>query len=220
MIYVISDLHGQYETFLELFNVIKFTENDELYILGDIMDRGDKPIEIFQYIMDKPNIHFILGNHEKMFLDSYKVDFSTYVYETKLWLINGGWTTLSEFQQLEKAEQEKIVSYIQKAPLIKYLNVNGQDFILVHASYCKEEDPEILLWERPYVNLKLPENNILIFGHTRTKHFQSCVPMKIWEEKFGKMFGIDCGLAGGEKGTGQLGCLCLNNLNEYYIPIR
>ena len=219
MVYAISDLHGQYQTFLKLLEIINFSANDELYIIGDIMDRGDNPIEIFQHIMDKPNIHFILGNHENMFLNSYEVDFSNWVYETKLWLSNGGITTLMEFQKLNKEEQDKIVKYIKNAPLCKKLEVNGQKFILAHASYCEEEFPEVLLWERPYGNLKLPENHILIFGHTRTKHFQSCIPMKIWTEKFDRMFGIDCGCAGGKGSTGQLGCLCLNNLNEFYAPI-
>lgn len=219
MVYAISDLHGQYKTFLKFLEKINFSDEDELYIIGDIMDRGDQPIEIFQYIMNKPNIHFILGNHESMFLNSYEVDFSTWVYETKLWLNNGGLTTLLEFQKLDKKEQLEIIEYIEKAPLCQKIEVNGQKFILAHASYCLEEYPEVLLWERPHSTLNLPKDEILIFGHTRTYHFHNSNPMKIWKEKFGKMIGIDCGCAGGKESTGQLGCLCLNNLEEIYTRI-
>ena len=44
MIYVMSDLHGQYNAFLKMLELINFTDEDELYILGDIIDRGPNPL--------------------------------------------------------------------------------------------------------------------------------------------------------------------------------
>ena len=67
-----SDIHGQYEAFLDILNKIKLSDNDSLYILGDIIDRGPKSLEIYNYIKDKHNIFLIKGNHEKMMLDYYK----------------------------------------------------------------------------------------------------------------------------------------------------
>ena len=46
-IFVISDLHGQFVLLQLLLERIGFTENDELYILGDIMDRGPNSIDIY-----------------------------------------------------------------------------------------------------------------------------------------------------------------------------
>ena len=39
-IYVISDIHGEYELFMKMLEKIKFQNTDTLYILGDILDRG------------------------------------------------------------------------------------------------------------------------------------------------------------------------------------
>lgn len=57
MIYVISDVHGCFEEFKELLKVINFSDSDELYILGDMIDRGEEPIKLVQYLMLYPNIY-------------------------------------------------------------------------------------------------------------------------------------------------------------------
>ena len=41
MKYAVSDLHGCYDKYRKLLECLKLTENDSLYILGDIVDRGD-----------------------------------------------------------------------------------------------------------------------------------------------------------------------------------
>lgn len=216
MIYAISDLHGADDVFIKFLKQIKFSDKDELYILGDICDRGPNPMNIFKYIMDKPNIHFILGNHEDMFLSSYYMNFTTYAYETRLWLSNGGETTLKQFLTLTDSEKEKIIKYIEEAPLSYEINVDGKDFILVHGSYSEDNNRHDILWGRTYSFHKIPENKTLIFGHTTTRHYNDCRPMKIWKPAKGHMIGIDCGLASSDKTYGQLGCLCLNDLSEHY----
>ena len=37
--YVISDIHGQYDMFMELLEKIPLKDSDTLYILGDVVDR-------------------------------------------------------------------------------------------------------------------------------------------------------------------------------------
>ena len=44
MTYAISDIHGCYEEYIKLLEKIGFSEDDTLYILGDIFDRGEKTI--------------------------------------------------------------------------------------------------------------------------------------------------------------------------------
>ena len=69
-IFVISDLHGQIVLLQLLLERIGFTENDELYILGDIMDRGPNSIDIYYFVKAMDNIHMIKGNHEIMMRQS------------------------------------------------------------------------------------------------------------------------------------------------------
>lgn len=37
--YVIGDIHGQLEQLKVLLEKMKFNENDELYVMGDVVDR-------------------------------------------------------------------------------------------------------------------------------------------------------------------------------------
>ena len=40
MVYVVSNLHGNYTKFKELLKTIKFKDTDLMYILGDIVGSG------------------------------------------------------------------------------------------------------------------------------------------------------------------------------------
>lgn len=68
MIYVISDLHGYpLEKLKKLLNKADFSDNDFLYILGDVIDRnGDGGVEMLCWLMEQSNIQLLLGNHEAM----------------------------------------------------------------------------------------------------------------------------------------------------------
>ena len=46
MIYAVSDLHGCYEKYRNMLETIQFRETDTLYILGDVVDRGDGGMKI------------------------------------------------------------------------------------------------------------------------------------------------------------------------------
>ena len=48
--YVISDMHGRFEEFKQMLELIDFSSSDTLYILGDVIDRGPDPIEMLSFI--------------------------------------------------------------------------------------------------------------------------------------------------------------------------
>ena len=73
MRYIISDIHGEYSLFIELMQKIGFSENDEFYICGDIIEKGDDSIKLLKLISEMPNVHAIRGNHEEAFLNYYYV---------------------------------------------------------------------------------------------------------------------------------------------------
>ena len=64
--YVISDIHGQYDLFIDILNKINLKDSDTLYVLGDVLDRGDNPIKVLLKLMEMPNAVCIVGNHELM----------------------------------------------------------------------------------------------------------------------------------------------------------
>ena len=78
MIYVTSDIHGCYDQYLRLMLRLDLKEDDKLYILGDIVDRGDGGIEIIKDVMKRENVVCLRGNHDyyaSIFLDAYSVEF-------------------------------------------------------------------------------------------------------------------------------------------------
>ena len=66
--YVLSDIHGEKDRFEAMLETIGFSQEDTLYILGDVVDRGPDGISILRRIMNMPNVYMLLGNHEDMML--------------------------------------------------------------------------------------------------------------------------------------------------------
>lgn len=54
--YVMSDLHGNYNAYIKMLEIIDFKNSDMLYILGDILDRGPNPIKIIIDLIKRPNV--------------------------------------------------------------------------------------------------------------------------------------------------------------------
>ena len=72
--YVISDIHGCYNTFKRLVEeVIGLTKSDWLFLLGDYIDRGPSSKDVLDYILDLKESGYSLfplrGNHEDDLLD-------------------------------------------------------------------------------------------------------------------------------------------------------
>ena len=53
--YVMSDIHGQYSLFERMLDKIKFSDTDDLYILGDIIDRGPENIKMIEKVFSNSN---------------------------------------------------------------------------------------------------------------------------------------------------------------------
>ena len=106
--YAISDIHGQYNAFMDVLNKAKFDPCvDTLYILGDMVDWGREPIKVVKTIMEwqqkyPNNIFVTLGNHELMMLDAIASmhSLSYYdAYDAMLWQSNNGGITLDKFNE-------------------------------------------------------------------------------------------------------------------------
>lgn len=233
MHYVISDIHGEYEKYLQMLELIQFSEQDKLYILGDIADRGEKPVAIYQDIMKKNNIIPIMGNHDYMalfLLDKLVTDITEENFATGLelediedilaWMDEGGDTTIAEFQKLSIPEREEILDYIAGFELYQEIKIQEKKFILVHAGLGNFEEnkkledyqPEELLLIRDnpdeaYFNDK---NIYVITGHTPTPYYSGKPEIYHGENRIC----IDCGACFQD---GRLACLCLETMEEFYI---
>lgn len=191
MIYVTVDLHGfPLEGLKTLLEKAGFTAQDELYVLGDVIDRGPEGITLLRWMMCQPNVELILGNHEEMMLESAflleeitqrSLDALTPETLDALanWLANGGAPTISALRALPAEDRAYIFDYLRDAPLFEIVSAGDRHFLLTHSglggfSSEKEIDDygrDELLWNRPRLTDRYYENVTTVFGHTPTVNY-------------------------------------------------
>ena len=137
MIYVTADIHGCYQEFLQLLEKINFTDEDEMYILGDMVDKGPDPIKLIQDLMVRPNIYPILGNHDFAVitvLRKFNAEITAENVENHLtsedmqsymhWLADGGPTTAKQFTELDRESREEVLEYLEDCALYEEVEVD------------------------------------------------------------------------------------------------
>lgn len=215
--YVMSDLHGEYDKFIQMLTKIGFSNDDKLIIIGDIFDRGEKPLQILDYILNKDNIELLLGNHELMFMEAYNG------YGVKNWIhYNGGNTTFKAMAKRGDKYMEMLYKYLEKLDIVKVID----NYILVHAGFymprnykdltidelLKQQTIDYNLWNRDWINNpKKLDNYTIIVGHTPAFFIDDGAP------KINYLNGHICIDCGATFNGGKLACLRLDDLQEFYI---
>lgn len=234
MIYVTSDWHGYpLQKMQALLKKVGFGDDDELYVLGDVIDRnGDGGVKSLLWMMDKPNVTLLLGNHEAMLL-SCKFLFQEITEESVQgvqaeqlrtlsgWLLNGGQPTLESLKRLHREEPDQLydlLDYLTQAPLYEGISAGGQDYILCHAGLGNfAPDKRIsayqahdLLWNRPRLEDRYLDGVTVVFGHTPTQFFPGARLGRMLQTE--TWIDVDTGAAGG--GAPML--LRLDDLKAFY----
>lgn len=137
-IYVMSDVHGYYDLYQA---AIKYCEHEDpnymLIFMGDACDRGPDGYKIMQELLNNPQVVYLKGNHEDMFvaaarfiINDYKdkLELQTvenYLYtasikdyaapQVRLSIYNGGFSTLVDW--MLDGMPNNFVSQIDKLPL-------------------------------------------------------------------------------------------------------
>ncbi|MCR4740754.1 MAG: fructose-bisphosphatase class III [Lachnospiraceae bacterium] len=137
-VYAVSDLHGQFNTFMAGLEETGFNDDDTLYVIGDAIDRGPEGIKLLRYIKEHENMDLIIGNHEFMMLNSVDPDGKEACHGTDsfIWLIyNGGDKTLNEYYGLSEPERKELLAWLNDRYVTKIINVSGKDFCLTHSFF-------------------------------------------------------------------------------------
>lgn len=173
--YAFTDLHGRYELWRQIKEYCD--ETDTLYFLGDACDRGDDGLRIIIELLQDKRVKYIKGNHEE-FLEDIGADVAGGHYSTTpLWRMNGGFSTLQDFEKLAEESQEYFVRKMARLPLIdSYVNKKGQTILLSHAGYTPTKEWEgkkisNYLWDRDHVYDDWPsapeyKETYVVHGHT------------------------------------------------------
>ncbi len=231
--YVISDIHGEYEMFMRLLEKINLKESDDLYILGDVLDRGPHPIKTLLKLMEMPNVIPIVGNHEIMALDGLKF-LNTEITEKSIesvdaqtlgnlmsWQRNGSESTISEFKALDPEMREEVLDYILSFSMYEEVTAGDKNYLLVHAGLgnynpgkkIEEYSLKEIIWDSADYNVKYFDDVYVVTGHTPTLNIPgNDRPGYIYRKN--NHIAIDCGafIPGG-----RLAAYCLDTEKEFYV---
>lgn len=172
--------------FMELLDKISLKEEDTLYVLGDVLDRGPHPIKVLRKLMEMPNAICIVGNHELMALECLEflmkeiTDMSIEELDEVMldnlvtWQYNGSKSTIDEFRELNAEIKQDVIDFIKEFLVYEEVTVGDKDYLLVHAglgNYSPEKDIEDyslheLIWMRADYDVQYFEDTTVITGHT------------------------------------------------------
>lgn len=231
--YVTSDIHGEYDLFIRLLEKIQLKDDDTLYVLGDVVDRGPHPIKTLLKLMEMPNVLCLVGNHELMaiecleFLMQEITDTALESLDEKMldnlvtWQYSGSRTTIEEFRQLNRTTQAEIIEYIKDFLIYEELKVSDKDYLLVHGGLgnfysgkdIEEYSLKELVWDRAEYDITYFGEKYVITGHTPTQDIPGN-PNPGYIFKGNNHIALDCGC---NRPDGRLAAICLDTMGEYYV---
>lgn len=212
--YVMSDIHGEGARFDAMLEKIGFSGEDTLYILGDVIDRGPDGVQVLRYVLEQPNIHMLLGNHEQMCLEFFAPGAG--ITELLRWHQNGNEYTLQDLEQMTAGERKQLLTQLESLPDHMEITVDGRNFYLVHG--FPGENTTQRVWGRPHRDASNPfPDCTLIVGHTPVMlYMESLEPgehLRIFHAP--GFIDIDCG-CGHHPANRRLACLRLEDMAEFY----
>lgn len=118
--YVTSDAHGHVRALDRALELACPGEGDVVYVLGDMVDRGPDPVGVLRLVRSLPNARVLMGNHERMLLDTLMSEDEREVF---VWEMNGGSTTARGLDTLGSDEAADLIDWIAQLPLFDVVEV-------------------------------------------------------------------------------------------------
>ena len=176
---VIGDVHGHYDTLMKLLDAIAPSEEDRVYFLGDLIDRGPKSAQVVEFVKES-DYTCLLGNHEQMVLEILGQG-NIKGSALQAWLYSGGYSTVNSYG--EDGISQDHMDWMRTLPT----HLDLGDYWLVHAGVhprlpIEKQTTEQFCWireefhgmEEPYF-----PNKIIVTGHTITFTLPGVAPGKI-----------------------------------------
>lgn len=232
--YLISDIHGDFSRFQKMLEKIHFnSQNDVLYILGDVLDRGRENLALFEFVNNCESMHLIKGNHElfaQMYLEG--------KLKKEKWIAWGGEYTVEEVDALGDKDKARLYEQLQALNLYIEIQVENEKWILTHsgldADCIVEKEGKVIATESIEAAAKINEFKLMIsndihympttklktldkfvvVGHTPVIRLNEDGSYRIIHEA--NYMCIDSG-AGHRKQGGKMSCYCIETQQEVYL---
>jgi len=211
-ILAISDIHGCYETFMALIEQLRLQKNDNLFISGDMVNRGKDSKKLIKRLIalkkDGYHIFPIRGNHEQAIINKFSLPSAELLARNKEYSALTGNTPPNEWLiKKDGSIKPKYFAFFTELPYFYsvgnvYFVHGGFNFSLANPF---EDTYSMLHYRKSYDEHVLPPNMRIVHGHTPT-------PLEIIEQSVArnqKIINIDGGCV--YKKTAGLGnLLCLH----------
>jgi serine/threonine protein phosphatase 1 len=219
---VVSDIHGCHATFVELLKQFKLSTADQLFLLGDYIDRGPHSKQVFDTIFDLQTqghqVHCLRGNHEELLLWAAEGTSQ----DMEIFLRNGGDTTLNSFGVRHPADiPEVYLDFMVGLPCW----IESDEFIFVHAGlhFRHGDDPltnrEKMLWIRNWyadIDYRWLGSRRIVHGHTPTPGLKIAEMYRHFDDL--QVLNIDAGCVYPHEGYGHLCGVDLTNREMIFVP--
>jgi len=205
--FVISDVHGCSKTFKALLKQIELKKEDQLFLLGDMVNRGPNSHKVLNRILKLKEkgfqLFYIRGNHEQLVLNTLKKTpgqrkRSLNAGKSQNLLVNG-------------ELKESYIKLIEES--LHYIDT--KDYYLVHAGFnFKLDDPFKHSYSMLNIRYFKPKKKLIgkrkiVIGHQPKSLFQ--ITKRIKKNK--RKIYIDNGCVNNDiEGLGNLICLNLDTL--------
>lgn len=175
--FVISDIHGNgeiYDSIISYLDNISLVEDIELYINGDLIDRGLESYRILWDVINrirknnKVKIHYIGGDHELIMYEAIKKKPKGQSIDVwSDWLFEGGGTIDGIIDSSDKADEEydELKEIIGNLKIYHVFNekINNKKIILVHAKAPDDLNESL--------RIKDDRKKVFKYTYTRKKDF-------------------------------------------------
>lgn len=165
--FVIPDIHGHYDTFMALLEQIALSKNDQLFLLGDYIDRGPKVKQVLNKLLslieNGYQVYPLRGNHEDMCWQAHLKEYD----QESLKLPGYKWG--KDIIDKKRKIDQKYINFISMLPYYYELD----QFYLVHAGFnFSSKNPfteyKSMLWScNEAEDSKFLNGKILIHGHSK-----------------------------------------------------
>jgi serine/threonine protein phosphatase 1 len=175
---IIGDAHGHFDAVLRLLDQIALRNDDRVYFLGDLIDRGPQSKQLVNFVIEN-HYQCLLGNHEHMLLKAIGGE-EVSDYWLQNWVHSGGAETLLSYNNQIPEEH---IHWFQSLP--EYIDLGK--IWLVHAGVdpaypLEKQTREQFCWIRDEFHAMTQpyfEDKLIITGHTVTFSFPEVQPGKI-----------------------------------------
>ncbi|TNJ43017.1 metallophosphoesterase [Phaeobacter sp. B1627] len=177
---VIGDIHGRYDLFRRILD--RLPADHKIICVGDYVDRGEDSARVLRFLIERPDILCLQGNHEKMLLRFLRNP----AQNGRHWLDHGGLQTLASFGVPRLAAYMKTPDLVNACDflsdrmgelMINWLSYLPTSFrsgnvLVAHAGAdprkpVDEQTDSVLQWGHPdFLRTARKDGQWVVHGHT------------------------------------------------------